>query len=732
MSAFLYRLGHRCATKPKRVVLLWILAAVVMVFLNGAAGGKTEETFEVPGVESQQATDALKEKFPTASGALGRVVFHVDEGRIHDPANAEAVTAAVTEIADGDDVAGATNPFDPAAPAVSADGKTAFTNIQYTVDPVEIEHLDHVKESIEPTRDAGIQTEIGGNIASAEKKVEGNDKVGLLVAMIVLIIAFGSVVAAGVPIGTALIGIAVGLSGVGVMSAFTSVSEVAPMLAMMIGLGVGIDYALFIVTRHRQGLAEGKTPAESAAIANATAGQSVLFAGTTVVIAIVGLLIAGLPAVTTMGMAVAFVVIVSMLAAVTLLPAFLGWLGPRLNSWSIHRKHDNVTDGHKTVSGRWANHVGKNPWKYAIVSFLALGALTLPVLGMRIGMADDGNKAEGSTEREAYDLLADGFGPGFNGPFTVVVDVENSDNPQAAVASVSDALAADPGIAAVAPASFNEAGDTAIVLANPTTSPQDEATSETLDRIRSEVLPGAVDDSGVTAKVTGQTAMQEDVSKRISERLIMFIGAVVLLSFILLLVVFRSVLVPLKAAVMNLLSIGAAYGVIIAVFQWGWAKDLVGIEATIPINPFVPMIMFAILFGLSMDYEVFLLSRVREEYVSSKDSHKSVVDGLASTARVITSAAIIMISVFLAFVASDDVTIKMFGLGLAVAVFLDATLVRMVLVPSTMSLMGGANWWLPKWLDRILPHLDLEAAPEMGTATTEETSEEEEDELQAA
>jgi RND superfamily putative drug exporter len=725
MSAFLYRLGHWCARHPKRVVGAWVLVAIGLFAVNAGLGGETEEEFTVPGVESQAALDLLEERFPAQAGVQGRVVFHAESGRIDQGANAEGVDTALTRIAGGEDIATV------GEPVVSQDGQTAFADVSYLVDPIAVAHFDAVDAALEPARDAGVQSEVSGDISEVAKKIEGNDKVGLLVAAIVLVIAFGSVVAAGVPIGTALIGIAVGMSSVGILSAFTSVPEVAPMLGMMIGLGVGIDYALFVVTRHRQHLHEGMDPHGAAATANATAGQSVLFAGTTVVIAILGLVIAGLPAVTTMGMCVALIVIVSMLAAVTLLPAFLGWLGHRLDKLAIRRKRPSTREAHKTVSGRWADHVGRNPWKYALLSFAVLLALTIPVAGLRIGMADDGNAAKGNTEREAYDLLADGFGPGFNGPFQVVIDLE-SNTGATVLEDVATALAADEGIEAVSPAVLNEAGDTAVLIATPTSSPQDEATASTLDRIRADVLPEAVADTGAVARVTGQTALEEDLSKRISERLVLFIAAVVLLSFLLLMIVFRSVLVPLKAAIMNLLSIGAAYGVIVAMFQWGWGKDLLGLEATIPVNPFVPMIMFAILFGLSMDYEVFLLSRVREEYVKNGDSHKSVVDGLASTARVITSAAIIMISVFLAFVGSEDATIKMFGLGLAVAVFLDATLVRMVLVPSTMSLMGGANWWLPKWLDRILPHLDLEATPEIATTPTGEEEADDEDELVAA
>jgi RND superfamily putative drug exporter len=559
-------------------------------------------------------------------------------------------------------------------------------------------------------RQRGVQAELTGTLAQLHK-VESKEAVGLLVAVIVLLVAFGSLMAAGIPIGTALIGLVIGLGGVGIMAGFVQVPTASTLLASMIGLGVGIDYALFVVTRHRQNLHEGMSPVEAAAKANATAGQAVLFAGMTVVIAIAGLVMSGIPAVAVMGLAAALVVMVSMAVAVTLLPALLGLVGTRIDKWSLPHRHQAANRPRLTLSARWAHHVGRRPWRYAAVSLAALIALAAPIAGLRIGFADDSNTPASSTEHHAYDLLGAGFGKGFNGPLAVVVQQPTGAQPQV-LDRVGRTIAQDHGVAAVEPAVINATGDTAVITVLPTTSPQDAATAATVNRLRHQVLPGALRGTTATALVTGRTAVFDDMSARLTSRLPWFIAAVVLLSFVLLLVVFRSILVPLKAAMMNLLSIAAAYGVIVAVFQWGWAKNLLGLHSTIPINPYVPMIMFAILFGLSMDYEVFLLSRVREEFQRTGDSHTSVVDGLGSTARVITSAALIMISVFLAFVGGTDVTIKMFGLGLATAVLIDATLVRMILVPATMSLLGKANWWLPRSLDRILPHVDFE-----GTAT---------------
>jgi RND superfamily putative drug exporter len=710
VSQFLFRLGRRTARHPFRTIGAWALVAFVVLSLASRIGGDYQDNFTVPGVESQAATDVLEERFPAQAGETGRAVFHVDEGRIDEPERQAAVRATLDRLAEGADVTGVTDPYDPRGPTVSADGTTAFAAVQYAEEVLTEEHTHEATTAIETARDAGIQAELSGEIAAAGDEVEGSEIVGLVVALVVLVIAFGSVIAAGMPIAVALVGILVGLGGVGIVAGFTSVPTTSSTLAVMIGLGVGIDYALFVVTRYREELHRGLSVPDAAGTANATAGQAVLFAGMTVVIAIVGLQLSGIPAVTTMGYAIALVVIVAMAVAVTLLPGLLGWAGHGIDRLAIHRHRGDEREGHETVSGRWAAHVARNPVKYAVGSLAALLLVTVPVASLRIGFADDGNQAPDKTQRQAYDLLADGFGPGFNGPLQVVVELPEPNDAEA-VEDVRTAIAADPGIAGVSPPMLNDAGDTAVLTAVPTTSPQDEATEQTVDRLRADVIPAAVEGTGTDAMITGQTAAFVDVSARLTERLPIFIAAVVLLSFVLLTVVFRSIFVPLKAALMNLLSIGAAYGVIVAVFQWGWAKDLVGLDATIPVNPFVPLIMFAILFGLSMDYEVFLLSRVREEYVAHGDGRKSVVDGLASTARVITSAAVIMISVFLAFVPSTDMTVKMFGLGLAVAVFLDATVVRMILVPSTMSLLGGANWWVPRWLDRILPHLDMESAP---------------------
>jgi RND superfamily putative drug exporter len=709
VSRFLYSLGRSSARHPFRVLGVWLVAAFAVVALQGSLGGQFNDSFRVPGVESQEAADILTARFPTQGGQTARIVFHTSDGRLDDARHRPTVEQARRQLSTGQDVAGVTDPFAAQSAAVSAGGTTAYVDVAYTATKLTVTHLDNAKAAAATARAAGVQTEFTGLLAQVVQSTPSSELIGVGVAVIVLLIAFGSVVAMGLPIVTALMGLFVGVTSVSVLAAFIDVPEFSLILCVMVGLGVGIDYALFIVTRHRQHLHEGMSVEDSAGTANGTAGQAVLFAGTTVVIAILGLFLAGLPAITAMGISVALVVVVAMLAAITLLPGLLGLAGTKIDKLSIHRKTHVAKPADETWSGRWAHQVGQHPVRYALASFVALCAIAGPALSMRIGTADDGNAATNTTQRKGYDALAEGFGKGFNGPIQVVIQVPTPGD-RVAVARVHDALQADPGVAAVTVPVFNAAGDTAILTANPTTAPQDEQTDALVRHLRSDVLPATVQGTNARALLTGQ-ALVTDLTERITSRLLIFISAVVAMSFVLLMIVFRSILVPLKAALMNLLSIAAAYGVVVAVFQWGWGNELIGLQQTMPISPFAPLMMFAILFGLSMDYEVFLLSRVREEYVASGDSHKSVVDGLSSTARVITSAALIMISVFASFVLGIDPIGKMFGIGLSVAVFLDATLVRMVLVPATMSLLGGANWWLPRWLDRILPHLDLEGGP---------------------
>ena len=589
---------------------------------------------------------------------------------------------------------------------VSADGGTAFTTLTFDISDVDDAPLDEAERAVAGLRDAGVQVEYSGLLGAADTPPEPQSElIGMLFAVVVLLIAFGSLVAMSLPLGVALVSLLIGSSTIGLLSGHVDIPTSATLVGSMLGLGVGIDYALFVLSRHRENLEAGLSTHEAAGRANATAGLSVLFAGSTVILAIAGLQVAGVPMISAMGWSSALMVAVTVVAALTLLPALLGVAGTRINSLRVLPRRPSTRG---SWSGRWAQHVSDRPVRYLLATVALLGVAAAPVAGLRLGFPDDGNLGESNTLRRSYDLIADGFGPGFNGPLQVVVDLADSEDPADFARAVEQALADTPGIASVVPAATSPDGDLAVVTALPDTSPQDEATSRLVDELRRDVLPAVSRDHGGDVMVTGSSALQVDVAAKLQSRMPWFIGAVLLLSLLVLIPVFRSVWVPLKAAALNLLSIGAAYGVLVAVFQWGWGASLIGVDETMPINPLAPMLMFAILFGLSMDYEVFLLSRVREEYRLTRDPGRSLVTGVRATAPVITSAALIMICVFYAFVLSQDLTSKLFGVGLGTAVLLDVTLVRMVLVPAAMSLLGHHAWHLPRWLDRILPDIDLD------------------------
>ena len=718
MSRLLYRFGHSAARHPWRVLAAWALIAGIAIALSSSFGGATNDTFRLPGAESQRAADALTDRFPAQSVNTAQVVVHSDHG-VTGAAAHRAVAQATAALADVPHVVGVTNPFDPRGPTVSPDGRTAFATVAFDTDKIERPEFDAAQAATKGLRDAGIQVEYSGVLGSAaDDEPPGSEMIGLAIAIVVLAVAFGSLVAMSLPIGVALIGLLVGSSAIGILAGQVPVPSITTIVATMLGLGVGIDYALFVLARHRQNLADGMTVPEAVGRANATAGLSVLFAGTTVVVAIASLRVAGIPMLTAMGWGSALMVAVTMVAAVTLLPGLLGLVGRKVNSLRVPFVRPRPANDLDTRAGRWAAKVVARPVRYGLVATVLLAVLAAPAFALRIGFADDGNAAPGSTLRTSYDLIADGFGPGFNGPIEVAVEIADSPDDAAALRDVTDALAGDPGVASVSPPVVSPSRDLAVIAVTPTTAPQDEATTRLVHRLRTEVLPTATRGHHVEAMLTGTTAFQVDISSGLPRQMLWFVSAVIGLSFLVLMIVFRSVLVPLKAAVLNLISIAAAYGVVVAVFQWGWGASLIGIQETVPINPLGPILMFAILFGLSMDYEVFLMSRVREQYLKHGDPERAVVEGVGSTARVITSAALIMISVFGAFVLSPDVTAKLFGVGLGVAVLLDVTLVRMVLVPAAMSLLGHRAWWLPAPLARVLPRIDLEggqhADPEAG------------------
>jgi RND superfamily putative drug exporter len=720
MSRSLAHLARSSARHPWRVILFWVVAVVAVSSIAGRLDGEFVDDFRLPGSDAQKAADQLEESFPAQAGGSATVVFAVEDGSLRGDATASAIRTTLADVARLDHVVSVSDPLTTGT--ISSTEQIGFAEVRYDRDVVDLakDDFDALEATVTTLNDNGVRAEVGGPLAAWEQATEtSSEQIGLLIAIVVLLFAFGSVIAMLLPIGMALFALAVGETLIVILAATTNVPTSASALAAMIGLGVGIDYSLFIVTRFREARRGGTGVVEAAAQASATAGSAVLFAGTAVVIAISGLLISGIWAVGLLGLAAAMVVAVSVVSALSLLPALLGLLGSRVDRFRVPFVGRRGRRADASLSTRWAGTVTRHPRAAALAGILVLVALAAPVMDMRLGQNDQGSQPPDTSQRQAYDLLADGFGPGFNGPLVLVATAPDAAARQD-LADLRGEVAATPGVAAVSEPTFNPAGDVAVFNAMPTTAPQDAETADVVHRLRDVVVPTATDGSDLDVLVGGNTAGFVDLDRQMSARLPILIGVVVALAFVLLMVAFRSILVPLKAALMNLLSVGAAYGVIVAVFQWGWGKDLVGLSETVPIVSWVPMFLFAILFGLSMDYEVFLLSRIREEYVRTGDARGSVARGLAATARVITAAALIMIAVFLAFVAYPEPVTKMVGLGLAVAVFVDATVVRMLLVPSLMVLMGRANWWLPRWLDRILPRVHIEGPEEPSRPTLEE------------
>jgi RND superfamily putative drug exporter len=714
----LRRLAAFCYRRRRLVVALWVVGVVGLTVVAANAGDGFSEGFSINDTESARAQQLLAQTFPERAGDSGQLVVRAPGG-VADPSIQARVERALAEIEKVPDVSGTTSPYSPeGARQVSADGTIAYAEIQFAKRASEIPEAtaERIIELVDPGTSAdGAQLEIGGRMFMVVAPGGASEAFGLFAAILILLIAFGSVLAMGLPILTAIVGLGAGFAVVGLLSNIMVMPTFTTQLAAMIGLGVGIDYALFIVTRYRQGLHDGLHPERAVVLALDTAGRAVLFAGATVVISLGGLFLMGVDFIRGLGAGGASTVLLMMLASVTFVPALLGFTGENIDKWSLSWLHRKESADRENVWFRWSRVVQRRPWTAALAGLAVLLILAVPFLSLRLGFSDTGNSPTTDTTRRAYDLLSDGFGPGLNGPLVLAARTPGGDAPLDVLA---ERLGDTPGIAQVSPVIASSDGATAVIQVIPTTSPQSEATGELIDHLRGEVIPASIAGSDVTVDVGGITASGVDISDALAARLPLFIGAVLAFSFILLLVVFRSVLVPVKAVVMNLLSIAAAYGVVVAVFQWGWFGGLLGIDGTGPIEPFVPMMLFAIVFGLSMDYEVFLLSRVREEYDRTGDNATAVADGLAATARVITAAAAIMICVFASFVLGDIRIIKLFGLGLASAIFIDATLVRMVLVPATMELLGDRNWWFPRWLEWI-PRVHVEAAPELETELLE-------------
>jgi RND superfamily putative drug exporter len=695
------------------VVALWL---AVLVFVNVASmafGGESKQEFLSPGTDSKAAVELLDERFPDRAGDTVTVVIHDDSGVTSAGVRSvtEPLVAAVRDLPHVIDVVA---PWEEAGSSqVSADGTTGYAVIQLDTTgarfPVEV--AAQMVDLAAQARAAGIQVELSGQaIENVQSSSMGAEGPGLAVAALILLVAFGSLVAMGLPLATALFGVGIGLASGKLIANVVDVPEWASSVAIMIGLGVGIDYALLILTRYRSELGTGAEPRQAAATAMATAGRSVVFAGVTVVISLLGMLTMNQPYVPGVAFSAVLTVAAVMLAALTLLPALIGFAGRNVDRLRIpFPRRTAPTDG-QGFWHRYSRFVQRRPILGVLAGAAALGVLIVPISDLHLGYPDDGNDPTSLTTRRAYDLMTDGFGAGFNGAFVLVAD-RGDESALSDLGRLDDALRRTPGVAAVSPPIPAPAGDAALITVTPTTSPQDDGTKQLLTRLRDQVVPEAMAGSDVVVKVGGITAADVDQTNSIQNRLPAFIAAVILLALLLLVAVFRSVVVAAQAAVSNLLSIAAAYGVVAYAAQGGWLGDLVGITTPTPIPAFIPMMMFAILFGLSMDYEVFLLSRIREEYLRTRDNASAVSDGLASTGKVITAAALIMAAVFGAFVLDDQIFLKIIGVGMAAAVVVDALIIRLLLVPAVMQLFGDRNWWIPRWLDRLLPALDIEGTP---------------------
>ena len=690
--------ARSCFRHKWRTLGVWLFVLVAISALGSNLAGSWSSEGSMPGTDSQAAQDILEREFPARSGDSGTIVV-ADVTRDRPRVDALlASVAAIPGVARVGDLEVAPGGRIAQAEVTFADGQE---------EAVSLRAVDGIKALVDPVRDAGVQVELSGGWFE-EGGMPASELFGLLAAAFILVVAFGSVVAAGVPILTAVVGVGIAMAGVSLWANVLDTASFTPQVAAMIGIGVGIDYALFIVTRYRAALERGTEREDAVAEAMGTAGRAVVFAGCTVVVSLLGMLVMGLSFLHGLAVGASCAVLVAVLAAVTLVPAMLGIVGRRIDSLHIGRRRSPSAAG--GLWARWARFVQRRPAAVAGAGLLVLVLAAAPAFAMQLGFADEGNGPTTSTTRRAHDVLVAGFGAGSTGPIAVVMDT-SAPGSAGAVDKVLGELRRQPGVASVSPFFGSETGKAAIAQLVPVTGPQDDVTVDLLRRLRSDVVPLATADTGLDVRLGGQTAGGIDFAEVIGRRLPWFIGSVLAVSFLLLLGVFRSVLVPLKAVLMNLLSIGAAYGVLVMVFQWGWAGELLGVSGHAPIEPWAPMMLFAIVFGLSMDYEVFLLSAVREAYDRTGDNAEAVVEGLSSTARVITAAAAIMVSVFGTFVLSDVRELKLIGLGLAVAVAVDATLVRIVLVPATMELLGRANWWLPRWLDRVLPRIHVDAPP---------------------
>ncbi|MFE0451991.1 MMPL family transporter [Streptomyces sp. NPDC058914] len=741
MATFLYKLGRLAFRRRHFVALIWV--ALLTLAGVGAASAPTagNTSFSIPGTEAQKAFGLLEERFPgmSADGATARVVFKAPAGeKMTDAAHKATVEKTVEELSDGSEVASVTDPY--TGQAVSKDGTIAYASVKYEVSGMELEESSReaLKDAANEAQDAGLTVEIGGDALNVTPETGTTEIIGIAVAAVVLVVTFGSLLAAGMPLLTAIIGVGIGVSTITALANTLDLGSTTSTLASMIGLAVGIDYALFIVSRYRGELAEGRSREDAAGRAVGTAGSAVVFAGLTVVIALVGLSVVNIPMLTKMGVAAAGTVAIAVLIALTMIPALLGYAGRRVRPAGEKSK---LLGGGRAKSAekaarpnmgtRWASFVVRRPIAVLLLGVIGLGAAAIPASSLELGLPDDGSQPTSTTQRRAYDLLSEGFGPGFNGPLMMVVDAKGSDDPQAVFTEVGEEIKGLEGVVTVTPAAPNKAGDTATITVIPDSKPSSVKTEDLVHAIRDKGTEiKAETDSDVL--VTGTTAMNIDISQKMNDALVPYLILVVGLAFLLLIVVFRSILVPLKAALGFLLSVLAALGAVVAVFQWGWLSGLMGVEETGPVMSMMPIFMVGVVFGLAMDYEVFLVTRMREAYVHGESAGQAVVTGFRHGARVVTAAAVIMMAVFAGFIGSSESMVKMIGFGLAIAVFFDAFVVRMAIVPAVLALLGSKAWWLPKWLDRALPNVDIEGEGLKTAADARDTDPDEDRELARA
>jgi len=709
----LTRLARACARHPWRVIGAWVGAIVLIIAVTAGAGGTLVDEFTIPNSDSQRAVDLLGERFPARSGEAAQIVFVTDNGRLDDPDNQAAVRAALKAARTVEDVQAVGDPYAGVNAGLSPEGTIAFADAQFAKQSFEVEpaSVEELEENVNAALEGSdVEAEFTGPVVlnSEGPETGTSELIGIIAAAIILLFVFGSLVAMGLPIVMAVVSVGIGLSLITIAASVTNFNTITPVLATMLGLAVGIDYSLFIVTRFRQALSQGLAGQDAAATATATAGRAVVFAGVTVAISILALAVVGLDFITKLGVAASMTVVVAVAAAITLLPAILSLLGHRVNKGRVpfvKQREDTPETRDRALVARWGRFVTNHPWLMGGLALLVLIIFIIPLFWVRIGSSDAGTNPEGATTREAYDLLAEGFGPGFNGPFIIAID--QIDAPGAAD-ELTAALRETPGFANVADPALNEARDTAVIVAFPETSPQSEETSELVTTLREDVIPDVLDDSEAVAYVGGQTAAFDDIATQINDRFPIFLLVVLGITFLVLTMAFRSIVIATKASIATLLSALAAFGLLVVVFQLGWGIEAVGLDQTGPIESFLPIIVFAILFGLSMDYEVFLVSRIREEYVAGDKPRQAIRSGISAIGRVVVAAATIMAVVFLSFMLGDDRVIKEFGFGLGVAILIDAFIVRLTLIPAVMHVLDDRAWYLPRWVDRLMPGITIE------------------------